>query len=816
MTDMFAQLSPGKRVTQTPTCVAVTFSCVLAIPFLSVAAAGPATSQSTVETDTALEEVVVTATRRTEDLNQVAESVAVFSAATLDVRGIRTAEDLVGMAPGVDLTQLGNLQANISIRGISNTAGQTTTGDATTGIYIDDTPVQIRSIGLAPGNPLPDIFDVDRVEVLRGPQGTLFGSGSEGGAIRFISTQPSVQDWSGNSRAELASTYHGGTSYEAGAAIGGPMIDGVLGFRVSAHLRRDGGDVDRIPYPTGAGPDPAESSANYADTTSARGALLWVPADGLKITPSVYVRETRTHDTSLYWLGLSNPSSQRYVSGNGEASPDINRSDLTTLKIDWTYGPIELISNTSYYDRRENNLSDFRALITNTLEPIAQAFIAAGVPGAVPIDPATVFATPGYYDNGTVRNTQNNWTQEIRLQSTDPAARLSWLTGLFFADNRQFNDENNRTPFIALESGSPATYNLAFAGVPLVNGQYLYTEQIRTLDKQLAAFGELNFDLTQHLRLTAGLRVARTETHFNDVADGPLVGGPQGGSSRHVETPKTPKYAITYRFDPKNLVYASVANGFRIGGGNRDVSPTLCAPDLQALGLPSAPKTYNSDRVRSYELGAKSEPSQRFRIAASTYYVEWFNIIQPVDLVSCGQTITTNLGKAVSKGADLEVTFLPVAGLTFDIMVNYDDAKYTQSIRLPDATSNIVTDGWTLGQAPWTVNTSLQYKFRGLREWASYVRGDVDFRNSNSGLTAVTDPQSATYNPYLRANPSTLDVRLRYGVQVSDWDVSLFVDNATNNHPVLNRQSDSPGGLTLYAYPPVRPVTVGLTVQSRF
>jgi outer membrane receptor protein involved in Fe transport len=750
-----------------------------------------------------LQEVLVTATRRSEDLSQVPQSVAVFDAASLDARGIRTAEDLANLAPGVDLTQVLGIQTNIAVRGISNSAGQITTGDATTGIYIDDTPVQIRSIGNGPGDPLPDMFDVERVEVLRGPQGTLFGSGSEGGAIRFIYAQPSLHDRSGNGRAELAFTKDGGTSYEAGAAIGGPIVDGVLGFRVSAHYRQDGGDVDRVPYPNGAGPQPPEFNANYVDTSAARAALLWSPTEGLNITPSVYFRKTNTNDTSNYWLMLSDPSSQHYVSGNGESSPDTNRSDLAALKIEWAPGAFDLISNTSYYNRRETNLSDYRVLVTNTFGPITGQ------------NPFPVFATPGYYDNGLITNTQTNWSEELRVQSTNSAARFQWLGGIFYGNRLQVNYQNIRSPFFDLETGVPNAAE-TFFGVPLIDGQYLYTEQITTRDKQLAGFGELNFDLTRHLRLTVGARVARTETEFSDVADGPIAGGPQSNVGKHTETPTTPKLALTYRFDSKNLMYASVSEGFRIGGVNKTVSSTLCAADLEALGFKTAPQTYNSDRVRNYEIGLKSEPTERFRIATSVYYIKWTNIIQPVDLVSCGESITLNLGQAVSKGADLDITFLPTRNLMLDLMLNYNDAKFTQTIRLPDATSNIVTDGWTLGQTPWTVNFTGEFSFQGPRDWTSYIRADAYYRSVNNGLTAVTDPESATYDPFLRPNPSTLDVRLRYGMRVSSWDVSLFVNNATNNHPVLNRQDDAVGGAIQYSYFPVRPITVGLTAQSRF
>jgi outer membrane receptor protein involved in Fe transport len=263
------------------------------------------------------------------------------------------------------------------------------------------------------------------------------------------------------------------------------------------------------------------------------------------------------------------------------------------------------------------------------------------------------------------------------------------------------------------------------------------------------------------------------------------------------------------------MLYATVANGFRIGGVNgQAANSALCAPDLAALGLAAAPKTYNSDKVRSYEIGAKVQPTERWRIATNVYYIDWLNIIQPVDLVGCGQLFTTNLGRAVSRGADLDLTWAPVRNLLLDLMVSYDDAKFTQTIREAGATSNIITAGWTLAQTPWTIVASGEFKFRGPMGWEAYVRSDVDYHTSNNGLTANTDPQSATYNPLLRPNPSTLDVRLRLGARLAAWDVSLFVNNATNTHPLLDLANDSVGGAIPHALP-VRPLTVGITVQSR-
>src|ERR1700694_4553243 len=181
-----------------------------------------------------LEEIVVTATRHEESLSRVPLSVTAMTQETLDQKGIRDFTDIVRFTPGVSIDTSGTNA--ISIRGISSSAGS-----GTTGIYIDDTPIQMRALGFNPDDTLPKTFDLDRIEVLRGPQGTLFGAGSEGGTVRYIMTQPSVTKESTYVRSEVSITRGGEPSYEAGVAHGGPIIDGTLGFRVSAWYRRDGG-----------------------------------------------------------------------------------------------------------------------------------------------------------------------------------------------------------------------------------------------------------------------------------------------------------------------------------------------------------------------------------------------------------------------------------------------------------------------------------------------------------------------------------------------------------------------------------------------
>src|SRR5690242_16502907 len=231
----------------------------------------------------ALDEIVVTAQRREEKLSDVPLSISAFSQENLDSRGVRNIDDIARLTPGITFTRAdarNGQAASISIRGISSNAGASTTG-----IYIDDTPIQVRTIGYSSFSTFPAVFDVDRVEVLRGPQGTLFGAGSEGGTVRFITPEPSLTDFSGFAKSEVADTQYGEPSYELGAALGGPIVNDDLGFRASAWARHDGGWIDKVDYMTG---QTLQTNTNFVNTFVGRAAFLWQPQSNVTFTPSVY------------------------------------------------------------------------------------------------------------------------------------------------------------------------------------------------------------------------------------------------------------------------------------------------------------------------------------------------------------------------------------------------------------------------------------------------------------------------------------------------------------------------------------------------
>ncbi len=290
-----------------------------------------------------LQEITVTATRHEESLSKVPLSVTALTQDAMDIRGVKDFQDVARFTPGVNIDNSGT--NNISIRGIASSGGA-----GTTGIYIDDTPIQIRALAFNPDDALPKTFDVDRVEVLRGPQGTLFGAGSEGGTVRYITTQPSLTTNSFYSREEVSYTEGGSPSYEGGIAAGGPIIDGTLGARLTVWYRRDGGYIDRIDPTTLA---LQEKNANFDETVLYRLAAVWAPNEQWTVTPSIYYQDRYRNDVQSYWPLYSNPDNNQFVSANPTQRSDPDRFYLPALKIEGNLGFAKLISNTSYYHRSE-------------------------------------------------------------------------------------------------------------------------------------------------------------------------------------------------------------------------------------------------------------------------------------------------------------------------------------------------------------------------------------------------------------------------------------------------------------------------------
>jgi len=797
----------------------------------------------------ALEEVVVTATRRQERLQDVPISVAAFSQEKLDAEGLHSIDDLTRLSPGVafqrnGMSSAGNYNdegSDINIRGVDSTAGTSTTG-----IYIDDTPIQTRHIGFGSINAFPALFDLDRVEVLRGPQGTLFGAGAEGGVVRFIAPEPNLTKSTGYVRSDVSVTDGGSPSYTEGAAVGAPIIDDVLAFRASVSYERDGGWVDRSAYtlsPPGAAdtfggaatPTPiytgtTDPNANWSETTTARLAVTWKVTDTLEITPSVYYQRLYINDTAAYWLSLSNAGQNVFRNGNAGTNPSDDPFTLTSVKVKWDLGFASLFSNTAFYDRNQKATSDYTQYLRATwayFGELANTFPAAG--------------DRGY---AAFQDDQRNIYEELRLASTDPDARIAWSTGVFLSKLKEnvpesIYDNNLNSEVVNYTTaayGAANALSVCYAGQECPGGLIFNGPVDSVTDKQYALFGEANFKITDTFKATVGLRVSHIEYTGSIWETGPFLGATIVTQSSDTEKPVTPKAVLTWQPDHDTMVYASASKGFRPGGPNVGVGD-ICSGNLMSLGLSQVPGKFSSDSLWSYELGTKDTFLERkLQVNASIFYIDWKNIQQNVYLPDCGEQFTANLGKAKSEGGDVDISFRPIEPLTLDLQAAYTDARLTKTScagALPfngttcpgadgSTASPIASNGDALLGAPWTFTSSAEYVFPEWQERKPYLRLDYQHSTAQKSLLQGQDQRNALFDQTLPGLPIVNNLSARAGLRFNGIDVSVYGNNLTNSNPLMFEARDIATGPSvppsdlLYFGRGTRPRTVGLTGTYHF
>ncbi|MEJ1963581.1 MAG: TonB-dependent receptor [Gammaproteobacteria bacterium] len=764
----------------------------------SQAWADPATEREVVT----LDEVIVTANRREESIAKVPASIVAITQEEIDARGINTVDDVARLTPGVTFGQTGDgLTKRIAIRGISSTVGA-----ATTGIYIDDTPIQVRGgTGVVTENVYPIVFDQQRIEILRGPQGTLYGAGAQGGAIRFLTPEPSLTEASLYSRADLSFTDGGDPTYEAGIAGGAPIVDDKLGLRASVLYRNEGGFIDSTDY-TGA--TTRRKDKNSQDAVVVRTALKYAPTDSLTITPSVHYQKQGTDGTPYFWVGLSNPGNGELRSGWPQNETSSDTFWLPSLKVQWSFDSVDFVSNTSFFNRSLERNSDY------------SAFLWALLVGS----PSRPLPQGGYESLSTADVRQNSFTQELRLVSKTEG-RLSWVAGAFYEKARLYTNQYVEDP--DLPNLTAAEYGLTVAqafGQGLDSGLYSFVVDQHAMDEQLAAYGQVDYALTSRVKATAGARVARSKFEFSRAGNGPLNCVHCSSSGKLDETPVTPKVGLSFQYDDQTLFYASAAKGYRIGGvNNPTTTPTAtCAANLAVLGLTSVPSTYDSDSLWSYEVGAKNGFADgKVQLHTSVYYIDWSNIQQAVSLGGCGSSFKANLGDARSQGVDLAAEIRPYSGLTLTLAAGYTDAKYKGDVyaglnttTTPPTRRILVEDGDSLGVTPWSTTVSAEYAFQ-LASRSAFIRADYSYNARNNDDTPVRDSRTVSYDADVQADQATRLLSARLGVRLNGVDVSLYGENLLNDAPLLGRYHDAKGWPLYYATT-LRPRTIGFTGVYRF
>jgi outer membrane receptor protein involved in Fe transport len=760
------------------------------------------------------DDILVTATKRSESLSKVPISITAFSQENMDSRGIRDIRDVVAQTPGLDISRGAGgsgSQTRFIIRGIDSNAGA-----ATSAIYIDDTPIQTRNSSLNyNGTTVPFIFDVERVEVLRGPQGTLFGASAQGGAVRFITPTPSLTRYSAYGRAAVNVVDGGGTGYEAGVAIGGPIVNDVLGFRASVYHRYNAGWIDRQSW---LDPTDRSENTNSDKTFVARGSLLFRPTDWLSIAPSVSYQELKFHDRADLWtrcpattgspgstgtlnpcpLGVSDPQNGKFLSYSPIAQPSTDRFVLPSLKVVGEWGSTSVTSVTSLFRRHVTDLND--ATYINARNYFGNAYL-------FPITP-TVPRTIGTQNPDTH---QRLFAQELRISGGESDALIRYTAGLYFSRS----SVETSLP-ITLPTYS-ALYLYRFgrtpeqAGIPPRVGDAIYFGNEYTTEQEIAAFANIDVRVSSRLTATIGGRYSRNKLDF-DVTERGVSYPPLGiakfqGQQR--SQPFLPKASLSFQATRDTLYYATYSEGFRTGGVNRAL-PDVCQAEAEQLGLNA--RDFSPDKTKSYEVGSKGRVlGGTLSYEASAYYVKWQNIQQQLRL-QCLFALVQNTAEATSKGFDLNLTMRPSRSLTVGFGVGYVDAKYDQTVLI--GTAPQVLADQTLGATPWTINSNVEYRFDvGSNE--AFVRAQYNLKSANKGLFLFQERTATTYDPTRVYADDFQSLDLRAGVDVGQMNVSVYAENVLNDNGYFVNAPTYVRG-PLWRGAAARPRTIGLQLIARY
>lgn len=688
-----------------------------------------------------LEEVVVTALKRTEDLQKVPVAVTALSQEFIEKHSPQTLSDIAADIPGLAILGGDPGTASLAIRGISSSGADLTTA-ATVGYYFGDTPVTLGN-STDGGQIEPSYFDVARVEVLRGPQGTLYGASSMGGTIRVVFNEPQLSAFDSKFAATLSNTAYGGWNYEADGMVNIPFGDD-LAVRASGFQREMSGYINRIlNTQAGANPDAppftqVEGDANAVRAQGARLTLLYKPTDVLSIQPEVFYQRTEFASGSEIDINLS-PSSALNVNN---PFPEGGQDTVTipSLTVKASFPTVELTSNTAYYDRFRNQAGDYS-------EFDSAEIASAGVNGFFPAQ-----AFP--------RISAHQFSEELRATSQD-SGPLHWLAGLFYESSLTWDAQYQLAYGLEQATGG------SFLGFPDPDGlTFGKDESLRATQK--AAFGEVSYDVLSGLKATVGLRYFEFNNDFNRTGYGPEDGGTQTEHLTASASGVNPKFLVSYDLATDKMLYASATKGFRSGGVNEPVPISTCAGDLAAIGLSAAPESFGPDSVWSYELGEKSDwLDHRLRVNVAAYDIQWSQIQENVNLPTCGWSFIANTGTASSKGVEVELAATPLPGLTARIVGSYDNATNTTELSYTPG-----SQGASLLEVPKeTGAASIEYVFPVGAGTTSSVRAEYKYYGS------VLQGYIVAPNQWV---PGYGTLGLGAGVVHDHYSADLFVHNLTN------------------------------------
>jgi outer membrane receptor protein involved in Fe transport len=725
-----------------------------------------------------LTEVVVTATKREEKLSDLPFSVSAISGVQLEEQQIATLDDVARAVPSLAITKQDRPgMETYAIRGISSSGTFGSLGQQPIGVYVDEVSMTMPSLGGILGTAAPSFFDASQVEVLRGPQGTLYGAGSMGGTIRVVSNQPKLDRFEGSASAMTSFTENGGMNYQADT-IGNMPLGDASAARVGVQYTHNGGYIDRIDGLTGA------RDSNYDDdsTWTLKGAIRFEAQNGtLDVTPAIFYQNVDSNG-SPYFDPNTPFVATRYV-------PDPFRDKLfsASLTINKDFEFAKLTSATSYWDRNSELYFDW------STSALGVGFFGLTDP-PVPVQ--------------QIQTTKlDQIGEELRLASPAISAEsnFSYLVGLYFAKS----DVHAPTIFTLQEDlasvrnrliqmyGDPAFVDSVF----LWGGTNLDTASSYLQTKQYSAFGEVNYSPAHRLILTLGFRYFYADQDSQNYQSGTLTYSPTPlvYNAKTSNDAFTPKVAIRYELTPTTSVYANAVEGFRLGGVNQPVPTDACGSDLAALGLKQAPSTYTPDTVWNYELGIKGSEFDRLHFDVSAYQINWSKIQQEVVLPSCGFDFVANAGEARVRGFEADVSLKLPHDLTLRGTGGVTHAEIVEAV----PGTGFSKGDWLLGVPRWTWTLGAQYRHAIAATSSLFANIDGRYVGPSRG---ATEPGPAYNFPQY----FTLDGKV--GVDFGNWSISLLGSNLLNEDKITQVLTLNPTNMALS----IRPRTLGLSAAVKF
>jgi iron complex outermembrane recepter protein len=774
----------------------------------------PAFAQTADDDPSETADIIVTAGKRDQALSDVSASVAAIDQERLELIGAQDANALLGRVAGLSIEASQPGFARYVIRGV-NAGGQFgwRQGSATA-IYLGDTPLTTRA-NFFFASPDINLFDMQRIEVLRGPQGTLYGAGAIGGAIRAIPNPADPKGFSARTEGELSSTQGSGSpNYALRGAVNIPLAADRAALRLVADYTRQDGFIDAIllrtqNYVAEAATAPRIRDYNDSERLNLRASGLFELSDTVKVEPSLIYMRNRAGgagDFAVNTLGSDNRATLFAFNPAFEASDRryefVNDRLLigslnVTASLD-ILGGVDLVSATAYQSRNANARDD--TIAANGSWVVGFGF-----------DDTYTGLDPSFADFGT---NVRQFTQELRIVSTGDQP-LQFVAGLYFGRLRQVDD------VLYSFEGSPQVVLNTYGVV--ANESYVGRDRFR--ESEYAAFATLDYRLTDQLTITGGARLTRYDqtllrgAAFPAFADPGDLANPARLTAR--ETQVTPRFAVTYRPDGNWQVYASATQGFRTGGGNPPENLRGTCPNRASL--PARPDQFGADSAWSYELGARGNVAGgRLQFGAAAYRIDWTNIQTSVQFTCSDNSVVSfvdNAGTASIEGFELEAQ----AALTSSLSVN-GSLAYTRDRFTQDAPQAGKAKGDPLGYVPeWTANLGLTYTAQQavLGDWRPYANADYRY------VARRDDPNyGVRANPDFGADlPAQSIVDARIGLRSEQFDVSLFVRNLTNEDAALQQlalfatNAFRPTGIdtrTQREEVIVRPRTFGVTARMNF